>query len=150
MCDVERGAADVFAVADDAVFLREQGFGENRGHPQNGGKPHPKNRTRPACGNGGCHSGDVARADLGGDGNGECLELRQRFIVFVFFGKQAAKDGFETFAKFGNLRRTQIECEKQADAQKGVNQQVVPQNQIDCAHQCRQCFFHNYKPYIEK
>ena len=63
MRNVERGAADVFAVADDAVFLREQGFGENRGHPQNGGKPHPENRTRPACGNGGCHAGDVARAD---------------------------------------------------------------------------------------
>ena len=70
------------------------------------------------------------------------------FVGGVFFGKQAAEYRFETRAEFGNLRRTQIDGEEQADAEQGINQQVVPQHQIDRAHQRRQHLFH--RQYLEK
>ena len=74
--NIKRRSADIFAVADHPIFLREQGFGKNRGHPQSSGNPHPKNRSRPACGDSGRHAGDIARTDLRGYGNRKRLKLR--------------------------------------------------------------------------
>ena len=118
--DVKRRAADVFAVADHAVFLRQERFGKDGGHAQNGGKPHPKHRARPAGSNCRGHAGHVARADLGGHGHRQRLKLRQRFVVFVggiFLGKEPAEYRFECCAELGELRHAQVNAEKEADAE---------------------------------
>ena len=75
--DVKRGAADILAMADHAVFLCQQRFGKNRRHAQNRGKPHPKHRARPAGGNRRGHARDVAGTDLGGYRHCQRLKLRQ-------------------------------------------------------------------------
>ena len=75
--DIKRGAADILAVADHAVFLRQQRFGKNRRHAQNRGKPHPKHRARPAGGNRRSHARNVAGTDLGGYRHCQRLKLRQ-------------------------------------------------------------------------
>ena len=116
--DVKRRAADVFAVADHAVFLRQNGFCKNGRHTQNGRQPHPKNGTRAAGGNRSGYAGNVTGTDLRGNRHGKRLELRQgfAFVVFVFFTEQAAENGFETRPQFGHLRRAQVQGKKQADA----------------------------------
>ena len=131
--DVKRGAADVFAVANHAVFLRQQRFGKNRAHAQKSGNPHPKNRARPARHNRRCHARHVARADLRRNRHRQGLKLRQRLRVFFFLGKQAAEHRFKRRAKLGDLRRTQVNGEKQPDADKRVNQQITPQRGVNRA-----------------
>ena len=115
--DVKRRAADVFAVADHAVFLRQNGFCKNGRHAQNGRQPHPKNGTWTAGGNRSGHAGNVTGTDLRGNRHGKRLELRQgfAFVVFVFFAEQAAENGFETRPQFGQLRRAQVQGKEQAD-----------------------------------
>ena len=133
MRDVERGTADVFAVADDAVFLRQQRFGKNRAHAQKGRHPHPKNCARPARHNRRCHACHVARADLRRNRHRQRLKLRQRLRVFFLFGKQAAEHRFKRRAKLGDLWRAQVNGEKQPDADERVNQQIAPQRGVDGA-----------------
>ena len=98
MRNVKRRAADVFAVADHAVFLRQNGFCKNGRHAQNGRQPHPKNGTRAAGSNRSGDTGNVTGTDLRGNRYGKRLKLRQgfAFVVFVFFTEQAAENGFET------------------------------------------------------
>ena len=133
MGDVERGAADVFAVANHAVFLRQNGFGKNCAHAQKGGNPHPKNCAWPARNNRRCHACHVACANLRRNCHRQRLKLRQRLRVFFLFGKQAAEHRFKRRAKFGDLRRAQVNGEKQPNADERVNQQIAPQRGVNCA-----------------
>ena len=115
--NVKRRTTDIFAVADYAVFLRQNGFCKNGRHAQNGRQPHPKNGTRAAGGNRSSDTGNVTGTDLRGNRHGKRLKLRQgfAFVVFVFFAEQAAENGFETRPQFGHLGRAQVQGKKQAD-----------------------------------
>ena len=72
--NVKRRAADVFAVADHAVFLRQNGFCKMVDMPKMADNHIQKNGTRAAGGNRSGYAGNVTGTDLRGNRHGK-LEI---------------------------------------------------------------------------
>ena len=83
--DVVDGAAGHMAIfADRFIFLRQYGFAVNGGHAEKGRNPHPENRAGAAGSECGCAAGNVAGADLRGDGGSERLKRAHALMVSFF------------------------------------------------------------------
>mgnify|MGYP006896725738 CR=1 FL=1 len=79
---VGRTANDVAVGVMALVGLREDGFGEDRRHPEEGRDPKPEERARAARNEGRGGTRDVAGTHLRGDGGGERLEgTHSRFVA---------------------------------------------------------------------
>ena len=89
---VDRAARDVTILIRGLVFLGEYGLAVDGGHAEERGNPHPEDGARAArIERGGC-ARDVARADLGRDRGGECLERAHAVLARLFAAEREAAE----------------------------------------------------------
>jgi hypothetical protein len=94
------------AAEEDAQHV----FGIVGHHAHDGGDPHPEHRAGAAHGDGVGHARDVARADGGGQGGAQGLELGNGMLILApgdaLVGEQAADGVFSTCGRSGGTGRT--------------------------------------------
>lgn len=116
-----------------AEDLREHGFGEDRRHAEEGGKPHPEDGARAAHGDRGGDAGKVAGAHLSGNRRGERLEGRHAVLAGLGAeDRESAEDLAEGVAEAADLDEAQLDGEINARTHKERYQAVhAPEQTID-------------------
>ena len=128
------------------VLLRENRLAVDGGHAEEGGNPHPEDGTGAAGGQSRGAAGDVAGANLGGDGGGQSLEGTHAVLACVLTEKlDVAEDPAHTLAECPNLDEVRAEGEVDAAAEKQEQKHkpLVPQDVIDGCHDLGYDGFHN-------
>ena len=74
LLDIEGRAAPVLVADLLLVDLAQRRLDEGRAGAEEGHRPHPEHGARAAEGDGGCHTGDVTRANAAGQRHGQGLE----------------------------------------------------------------------------
>ena len=87
--------------------------------------PHPENGTRTTCGDGGCRTGDVTRADLGGNGGGKSLEGAHAALLLTAAQREVAEHTPPAFFKAADLDEVRLDREEKAAADEHDYQNVI-------------------------
>ena len=112
---VDHGSAEDVSVGFNvAVDLGEGAGGEFHAHAEKGGEPHPEDGAGPACSNGDGDTGDVTKADGGGKGGGEGLEVGD--FAFVFGVVVFAADHIDGVAEEAEVDEAVADGEEEAAA----------------------------------
>ena len=108
--EVVHGAAAPLTILILAAIVDAQHiFGIVGHHAEDGDNPHPEHGAGATGGNGGCHTGNIARADGGGQGGAQALELADGAVFLgrvggnVLIGKDSADGLFHPVPKPGQL-----------------------------------------------
>ncbi len=119
---IGRASGDVAGVVLRLEELREHRLGEDGGHAEEGGNPHPENRARAAHGNRCRGSRDVAGSDLRGDRGSERLERGHAALSCPLAVEARAREGeLDRCDELPDLDEAEAQREVDADADKERN-----------------------------
>ena len=149
---VGRAAGDVALIVLGLVGLGEHGFCEDGGHAEEGRDPHPEDGAGAAHGDGRGRSGEVAGADLRGDGRGEGLEGAHAVFARPFAVQgQPAERRFDHKAEPADLDEVQFQRKVDAYAAQQRNEAVhAPQKAVDVGYELSQLIHRFFPPASSK
>ena len=130
---VGRTAHDVAVGVMPLVGLRENRFGEDRRHPEEGRDPKPEERARTARNEGRRGTGDVPGTHLGGDGRGERLKRTHPRLVGAFAEEgSAAEEVARGEPELADLNESKLDgVEDPRPAQKRNEEEYAPKDAVD-------------------
>ena len=138
--DVIRRAAGHLAVHRGAVGLGQNGFGVNGSHAEKGRNPGPEQCAGAAADQGGGAAGNVAGANLCGNGSGQCLKRAHAvFISCLAVQAETFEQVTHTICKTAQLNKVQLDSKEDAGAHQQEQQQIIPQNVAGLLYDLRKC-----------
>ena len=139
---VGRTAHDVAVGVMPFVGLRENGFGKDRGHPEEGRNPEPEERPRTARNERRGGTRDVARAHLSGDGRGERLKRTHPRLVGAFAEEgRAAEEVARGEPELADLNEPKLEgVENPRPAQERNEEEYAPKDAVDFCYEMVEIF----------
>ena len=124
------------------VGLRENGFGKDRGHPEEGRNPEPEERPRTARNERRGGTRDIARAHLSGDGRGERLKRTHPRLVGAFAEEgRPAEEIARGETELADLNEPKLEgVENPRPAQERNEEEYAPKDAVDFCYEMVEIF----------